>query len=365
MGSIYFHDGRPIQDLVKQVHDINKQLVEWEERIPAELRPESFCSPHTETPEQSLTRIFRLQAIALQLSYDNIQLVLHRPLLVYNGILSLGTHLSMTIASNSTNAFWESSKETCWNSAQRISCIDEHLAAFKPIQNSYATSFVGMQTFTAGVMLGIFALSKPSSAQAQEAKQSIGRLIKMPRLLGYHTTISEQTGRVLERLLRLILDEELKLLLSDGHAPATSHHYKARNRQAALVPLTRSSGDEEDLNRTSTLPTTNIAPNSNLSNADHLDNLEAANDESIIQPSIEDQEQSSVQYTPGGTGQLARGLLEGRHGANTEEVGTYSAIMETVATNPSLGTYFFDNDFFNELDDMGQGWIWEDCHQFN
>ncbi|OQV03457.1 Fungal Zn2-Cys6 binuclear cluster domain-containing protein [Cladophialophora immunda] len=239
MGKIYFHDGRPVQDLVKKVQDINEQLLEWEKRVPPELTPKSFSSSSKDAAPDPLTRVFQLQALALQLSYDNIQLILHRPLLVYNGVLSLGPRLNVPQPPNLSTGFWETSKELCWNSARRTSCVDEYLAALKPIHNYHATSYIGIQTFTAGVMLGIFALSKPFSAQAQEAKRSIGRLIRMPKLLGYRTTISDQTGLILQRLLRLILDEELKVLTSDEVTPAAVTRQSDRGHPTATAPATR------------------------------------------------------------------------------------------------------------------------------
>ncbi len=47
-------------------------------------------------------------------------------------------------------------------------------------------------------MLGIFALSEAFSAQAQEGKRGVGRLIRMPKLIGYRMIVSDQTGRFLE-----------------------------------------------------------------------------------------------------------------------------------------------------------------------
>ena len=75
----------------------------------------------------------------------------------------------------------------------------------------------GMIAFTSGVMLGIFALSNPLSVEATEAKRGIGRIISMPSTPGYKAALWAQSSRVLEGLLRLILEEEVKALVeADG-----------------------------------------------------------------------------------------------------------------------------------------------------
>jgi len=223
---VYFNKRSTVQDIIKRVQDINQRLVEWERSVPLELRPSSFSAQASPDP---ITKIFQLQALALQLSYDNIQLILHRPLLVHNGIIHTRRlssrrtgHTASDYNENGESRildqetdFLSASKARCWQSARRTSCIDEQPEILKQARNSHAAGYAGIQTFTAGVMLGIFALSHPFSAQAQEAKRGIGRLIKVPKLLGYRTAISDQSGRILEELLRLILAEEMKMLISE------------------------------------------------------------------------------------------------------------------------------------------------------
>jgi hypothetical protein len=347
MGEIYFHDRRPIPELVKKVQEINKQLLKWEETVPPELRPTSFSSLDPETSSDPLIRTFQLQALALQLSYDNIQLVLHRPLLVYNGVLSLGPHIRVPKAPVSSNDFWEMSKDLCWRSAHRTACVDEYLALLRPVQNFYASSYIGIQTFTAGVMLGIFALSNPFETQAQEAKRSIGRLVKMPKLLGYRTTISDQTGRVLQRLLRLILDEELKVLTADDAPPTVA------NKPTPIK------GDLSNFSIANNIPTNAFSGLEGISDSNEtLDTTKE--DQNPLQCHIH----SQVEVLSPGLQPISQQSTGPNISATVQGAGLDDDIMETVLANPALGTYFFDSGFLSELDDVGQGWMWEDCHQF-
>lgn len=359
MGEIYFHDHRPIRDLIKQVQEINGQLLEWEKSIPPELRPESFTQD-TSAPANRLTRIFQLQAIALQLSYDNIQLVLHRPLLVYNGVLSLSLQLHIPGPPTLSTDFWEVSKKLCWNSARRTASVDKYLAGLRPVQNLYITSFIGIQTFTAGVMLGIFALSNPFAQQAQEAKQSIGRLIKMPRLLGYRSTISDQTGSILERLLRLVMDEELKLLTSDEDPPTLSRQssqgtpkmtdqsleptgggnariWPARvDMPVSRTPDFENDADSHQIEAGSTHRTTRASPEGRALVEDGLD---------LSSTGLSEQQVADV-------------FENAHHFGQTDDV------MDRIFSNDPPAVGLFDSGFLSDLDDLGQGWIWDECHQF-
>jgi hypothetical protein len=72
-------------------------------------------------------------------------------------------------------------------------------------------------------VLSIFALSDPLSDQAHQAKRAVSKIIKLPSLHKYRTTISDQCGVILEELLRLILAEEMKALLVEGDVSAKTN----------------------------------------------------------------------------------------------------------------------------------------------
>lgn len=216
-----------VQDLAREVQSINQQLLAWEEDLPVELKPGSYSS-HFDPPNVDSTSMkLPLQALVLQISYDNIQLILHRRLLVETEVLSLKSHHSKTqqnlrMTTNVSAKLLATSTEQCWESAKRTSLIEQHSQIAQQLGNSPAAGYIGVQCFMAGVMLGIFALSLPFTTRASEAKCGLGRLIKTPGCLGYRTKISDQTGRILERLLRLIVDEEVNMLTSKQSPQVTS-----------------------------------------------------------------------------------------------------------------------------------------------
>lgn len=222
---MYARKDRARSDLISQVDEIHKQLIEWERTIPAELRLTSFPRYTPGQSSSKVSKIFQVQALALQISYDNIQLLLHRPMLSFLGRHSRSSrskpHNTGTSEKSisSESAFdlevAQTSKQQCWASAMRTSMLVENTEVWEAASKSPLGSHIGMLAFTAGVMLATFALSNPLSSQAQDAKHGIARIIRLPTLEGYSAPpIWPQSTRILETLLRLILAEEMKALLS-------------------------------------------------------------------------------------------------------------------------------------------------------
>ncbi|KIW37241.1 hypothetical protein, variant [Exophiala oligosperma] len=229
--TIYRPSGASWDYVATKIKTINDRLQQWEKSIPPELRLSNLRVTADNEGDQRMIKIFQLQALVLQLSYDNIQLVLHRPLFTMNRAPSWpslndsgqvqGTFGEVSNQSSSDlNEMIKISRYQCWVSAMRTSKIGDHAEILSASRETHGGAYVGIQSFTAGVVLGIFALSDPLSDQAHQAKRAVSKIIKLPRLYEYRTTISDQCGVILEELLRLILAEEMKALLVEGDASA-------------------------------------------------------------------------------------------------------------------------------------------------
>ena len=226
--NIYCRSGATLKEVVRRIKSLNRRLLQWEKCIPRELRLECLNCVATDEKTQSTMRTFQLQALVLQLSYDNIQLVLHRPLLTMNRVPRWPLnaeyaahdvyHSSLGSSADEANDMIKSSKCQCWVSALRTSTIGDYANILVVSRSTYGAGYGAIQSFTAGVVLGIFALADPLSDQAHQAKRAVAKVIKLPKLHKYRTTVSDQCGRILEELLRLILAEETKALLIDVDA---------------------------------------------------------------------------------------------------------------------------------------------------
>ncbi|KAI9042360.1 fungal specific transcription factor domain-containing protein [Aspergillus affinis] len=170
IGIIYDLNQSNWENAVDLASKINTKLVEWFDRLPIELKLESHVdldmSDLTE-PEVEVCQLYHLQALVLQLAYDNIQIILHRPFLRY-------------------------------------------------AQNTHAAAYIAIQNFTAGVTLGMVALSDPGSEQSLDAKRGVANSISLQQTLAQSSVVPSQTVRVLEGLFQLIFKREMQTLLGDS-----------------------------------------------------------------------------------------------------------------------------------------------------
>ncbi|KAI1612244.1 fungal-specific transcription factor domain-containing protein [Exophiala viscosa] len=222
--SVYIHKRAGIHDVVKQVQQIHQRLVEWQKGLPPELGLESLAIVDIDPEKAATFDIFRLQALALQLSYDNMQLVLHRSLIAHDDSRDHADPFAEGYAGRNngdkvdigglTATVIRTSRNQCWESAMRTSLLAQHPEVLELVRTTPVAAYLAMQALTAGVMLGIFSLSNPCSDRAQKAKLGISRLIQMPATVGFRDAAWQQCANILENLLRLILSEEMKVLVS-------------------------------------------------------------------------------------------------------------------------------------------------------
>ncbi|KAK5045422.1 hypothetical protein LTR84_009286 [Exophiala bonariae] len=240
IANVHFRAGVGETDVGQRVKDIHEQLVAWHANLPPELRLSKSARRH-ELPKSAIEMTFDFQALALQLAYDNIQILLHRPMLSGNARPSrtdTAVHEPQHIARSSpafndfpsgittpqTSPSQSSiSKAQCWASAIRTSELVNHKECLVAAIYTHASSYIGIHLFTAGMILTIVALSKPLSSQAQEAKRAISHIIRMLGWLEDRILLSHQSSKILEALVRLILEKEMKAILPRGRIANQRH----------------------------------------------------------------------------------------------------------------------------------------------
>jgi len=227
IGDLYFHRNPNVIELAAKVSQIHEELVEFHNSLPPELRLEELFSTPDEpvTPE---TRPFILQALALQVAYDNVQILLHRPLLsqdlqhfkddkstTSDSLLTTeAISRSHSPSSRDIHQVLLLSRDKCWESAIRSSNLGKYQQCLRSARESHAAAFLGINLFTAGMVLCVIALSRPLSSQAQIAKQAVARIMALSRFLAGRVLLSAQTTKVLKDLVRLIGDKEVDVILS-------------------------------------------------------------------------------------------------------------------------------------------------------
>ena len=216
-GIRYSTDHHLRSQMPAMISRIDRLMRAWQEDLPPDLSLD-------QKGDISLTasievKMHRLQALSLQLTYDNLMIVIHRPLLTdqshkrfhsrnYNQEQSTSSSSSYI---NSTN---DISFQECLSSALRISRIQQSKRNLLALaRRTHLVSFIGMNLFTSSVVMFICALSDTLSDVAQEAKRGITRNLKMLKLLSGDGSLSMQCSTILEDLVQMIVDKEKEEML--------------------------------------------------------------------------------------------------------------------------------------------------------
>lgn len=224
---MHFSRNADLNGLAARVMQIDKQLRSWFQSLPPELKLEElYRQGIKDTPQRA--RVFMLQALALQLAYDNVMILLHRPSLSQNiqssTVASTEDSLSSEPASMATQSPDQTyktrgalltSRDHCWESAIQSSDLGRYGQCLDYARETHAAAFLGINLFTASMVLCVFALSNPLSTQAQLAKQAVTRIMSLSRFLADRSILSDQTNLVLRDLINLILEKERKVMLFD------------------------------------------------------------------------------------------------------------------------------------------------------
>lgn len=214
------------QELFSSIEDLNRRLNQWHTKLPSELKtrtPNESGYENVEDSERDVggcgqafdSNIVQLQALALELAYENAKILVNRPLFTekLNRRSAQVCHNETTDGRDLevSNTFQESFR-ICREAALRTAEIGDY-PAFKFAFRSFAAAFMSTHLFTAGVTLCLSAIAEPLTEHATQAKVGLQKLFNLQNdpisepLASPHVTI------VLERLIRMILERELFSIL--------------------------------------------------------------------------------------------------------------------------------------------------------
>lgn len=123
-------------------------------------------------PDQEHQRhLFRVQALALKLAFENARILIHRPLLPYKASTVVPASNNTTVV-QPTNDTSRAPIELCHDAALEIANITS-IPQFQDVTGTYAASFVALHLFTAGVTYSIITTLEPLSREAFESKMGL------------------------------------------------------------------------------------------------------------------------------------------------------------------------------------------------
>lgn len=208
---------------------IIQELWRWKQSLPGHLTLN--VSKDISAEPSTALKVARLQALSLQLTFDHLIIVLHRPFLATQ-VLQLpaadedlasshgspelfssrdGQPTTSTSGSTSTNS---ESAEQWWDAALRTSQVAQlpHTAQFAT--DGHLVAFLGINLLNSAIVLVIYALAKPLTDRAQEAKRNLTSVLRLQEVLARRSQIARQSVNVLRSLILLITRRESQAMLA-------------------------------------------------------------------------------------------------------------------------------------------------------
>ncbi|KAK1138569.1 hypothetical protein N8T08_002395 [Aspergillus melleus] len=225
------------------VEKVTQHLQKWRSCLPSDLLLD--LDRDFDTRSGPRLRAYALQSLSLQLTYDNVLIVLHRPLLARQvdhfyaankrspNESEMNTPMYPSPSVSQTNFQAESStlgsqtisSELWMKAATRTSRITELPALAQLATDSHLVAFLAINMFNAAIVLAVMALSEPLSDTAQEVKRTITRILRLQDLLGRRSALSKQSTAVLKNVVVMLLRRESAAMLGPitANGQAVSH----------------------------------------------------------------------------------------------------------------------------------------------
>lgn len=240
------------QQYSTQIMEVTERLWTWRRSLPPHLLLDlgSDCQPnHSDT-----SRVHQLQALALQLTFDNLLIIFHRPLLAQQvdhliknqpetgvrashspsnlSFAAVSSPLQAQNANSPLSRYQMSSTEQWWDAALRTSKVTEMPQLAQLATDTHLVAFLAINLFHSAIVMAVLALSDPLSDRAQEVKRIITRIFRLQELLGKKTKLSMQSNFILKDVIHMLLRREADAMLApvatsqprpagDGHRTPT------------------------------------------------------------------------------------------------------------------------------------------------
>ncbi|KAH7176251.1 putative C6 transcription factor [Dactylonectria macrodidyma] len=241
------------------VSEVTQRLLVWRRQLPQHLSLDLNKDYHPGNTEWG-SRAYILQSLSLQLTFDNLLIVLHRPFLarqvenlsmtasapytnlpqtgspsVQSQMSSLTPHADSLSSRDHASPGWEKNagSEHWWNAAVRTARVTELPQLAQLATDSHLVAFMALNLFHAAIVLILVALSDPLSNSAQGVKRTITRVFRLQELLGQRSALSSQSSVVLKNLIGLLLRREAEAMLGPvTSAPVVGSHAEHQLRAA-------------------------------------------------------------------------------------------------------------------------------------
>ncbi|WQF82355.1 hypothetical protein CDEST_07369 [Colletotrichum destructivum] len=269
------------------ISNVTQRLASWRRHLPPDLCLDLKRDYDPLTTGWSV-RAHLLQSLSLQLTFDNLLIVLHRPFLTrqlenlslsspgpngssvadmispsasHAGPQSLASHGGSVHSPRENQDFGAEPtaiSEQWWDAAVRTASVTELPQLTQLATESHLVAFVAMNMFNAAIVLILVALSDPLSDQAQGIKRPITKVFRLEELLGQRSSLSSQSSAVLKNLIRLLLRRESEAMIGPTAPPSSGVVDHTAAPQPPLPDVDPASAVSERVSHTQTESVINI-----------------------------------------------------------------------------------------------------------
>lgn len=360
-GIRYSNDRSLRSQMPAMVSKIDQLMRAWQDELPPHLHLEKHDDISSTSSIEE--KMHRLQGLSLQLTYDNLMIVIHRPLLADQSHRRCWSRKNISLQPvepaeddpppQTTTSAHHLGFQQCLNSALRISRVQQskrNLVALA--RRTHLVSFLGMNLFTSSIVMFICALSDTLSDVAQEAKRGLARNLKVLKLLSGDGSLSMQCSIILEDLVQKIIDKEKEEML----------YSLPSDDDVALFLQSRRSSYVDGHHLFASVGTSSQATRPTN------DGLERAHEGNGLNESLPDDESVSLKQTMASLQKVFKDVAIPRSQLpctasepplSTHNLPQYSQIhqVQPAGTVPENESFTFDGSNFN-TEDLGQYWLW-------
>lgn len=230
------------QKAFESIETIHQRMLQWRQELPSVLT----LSGHERQIDASAVNATDIHALSLQLTYDNLQIILHRTAVFNNDIIETENYTTSPKSSISLQQIFKSAMDTAELSRQ------PHI--LDACRKSHADAHVGITMFTAAVVLCAICLTQPLTEIGSRAKTGVKYITRLCRdtssRLYSSRLMSEQSLGIINNLVKVMLRQERDLITGRASFPGPGHLQSRTGNVSAeqdsmsasgMIPLSSSS----------------------------------------------------------------------------------------------------------------------------
>lgn len=195
------------QKRIETINTIHQQLLQWRKNLPESLQLQNYDQ------DSEHISLLQMQALNLQLTYDNLQIILHRTAAFQYNDKERKFRSSSTINNPSLQQLLDSAID--------ISELYKYSSTLHASRRTHADMHIGITLFTAGVVLCAICLSQPMTTMGSRAKTGVMHIIRMCRnaASAKQHLVSTQSLSILDSLVTVVLRLETDLIIGKSNHP--------------------------------------------------------------------------------------------------------------------------------------------------